>query len=201
MSNDTIPLRFQRSEIEQHADLSDDGRRRLGQVSHPVKLIEALQGEGNHRDACNALTLMLPHRQVVWWGCLAARLLPDLEARAADLAAVAGAERWVQSHADADAEAADALAEACDRARAPAWVATAAYWGGPSLAPRGQQAVPPAPYLPGRAIRVALLLLGLEPTLAGRCGYAEWLEIGAALMRGDNGQSIQTSLRARLFGR
>ncbi|SFF95104.1 hypothetical protein SAMN05518801_104100 [Novosphingobium sp. CF614] len=194
----SIPLRFQRAELEAKADLTAEGRALLGKIAHPERLVGALVDSGNRRDAVYALALMLPHRQAVWWACMAARVLPDLERRKQDLAAVSWAERWVQGGASADAERAGELANACDPDFAPAWVATAAYWSGPSIAPRGQQAVPPAPHLPGVAARIALLLLSQDPALAGRIALGDWLEIGLALMSGGNGSQAQAELRGRL---
>ena len=194
----SIPLRFQRAELDAKADLTPAGKAMLAQIGHPERLIGALVEAGNRRDAIYALALMLPHRQAVWWVCLAARLLPDLERRKPDLAAIAGAERWVQTGSGGDAEHAGELANACDPDFAPAWVATSAYWSGPSIAPRGQQAVPPAPHLPGVAARIALLLLTQEPAFAGRIAFEDWLAIGLALMSGGNGGQAQAELRGRL---
>lgn len=194
----SIPLRFQRAELDAKADLTAEGKALLARIGHPERLIGALVEAGNRRDAIYALALMLPHRQAVWWVCLAARVLPGLERRAPDLAAVAGAERWVQTGSGSDAERAGELANACDPDFGPAWVATAAYWSGPSLAPRGQQVVPPAPHLPGVAARIALLLLVQEPALAGRIVFEDWLAIGLALMGGGNGSQAQAELRGRL---
>lgn len=194
----SIPLRFQRAELEAKADLSPEGRAMLARIAHPERLITALVEDGNARDAIHALTLMLPHRQVVWWACLAVRLLPDLERRKADLAAITAAERWVQGGSGADAERAGDLAKDCDPDFAPTWVATAAYWAGPSIAPRGQQAVPPAPHLPGVATRISLLMLSQDPAFGGRIAFADWLAIGLALMSGGNGSQPQAELQARL---
>jgi hypothetical protein len=199
-SRPIIPLRFQRAEIEKKAKLSSEAAAILARNPHPVTLLAGLREAGLARDGVYALVLMLPHRQVVWWGCLAARLLPDLDRRPADLACVAAAERWVQSPQAHEAEQAGEAAAAADRGRGPAWVATAASWAGPSLAPRGQQVVPPAPHLPGAATRSALVLLLLEPALAGRVTYADWLTIGAMLMEGDTGSQAQAALRQRLAG-
>jgi hypothetical protein len=197
-SSASIPLRFQRAELEAKADLTPEGRALLARIAHPEKLVAALVEAGFSRDAMHALAMMLPHRQAVWWACLAVRLLPDLDGRKADLAAVTAAERWVQGGSGADAERAGEFAQGCDRDFAPSWVATAAYWSGPSIAPRGQQAVAPAPHLPGVAARIALLLLPLEPALVGRVVFADWLAIGLELMAGGNGGQAQSELRGRL---
>ena len=195
-----IALRFQRAELEHKADLSAAGMACLLLAAGPRELVTALQASSDPRDAVYALAMMLPHRQAVWWACLGLRLLPDLAARPAELAAVEVAEAWVQSVSQSDAERAGVLADACDLGKAAGWTAMAAYWSGSSLAPRGQQAVPPAPHLPGIAARTALLLLAYEPALAGRVRLADLLAIGVDLMHGDAGRAAQTTVRARLSG-
>lgn len=192
----TVALRFQRSALREKADLSPAGLAALTIATHPARFIEGLAASGDARDAVVALAMMLPARQAVWWACLAARLLPDPSE--ADGAAIAAAERWVQGASVADAEQAGTIAQGGDLSRAPAWVAMAAFWAGPSLAPRGQQPVAPAPHLSGVATRTVLLLLGLEPALEGRVILADWLPIGLALMNGGDGREAQTALRERI---
>ncbi|MBA2920542.1 hypothetical protein GON01_02410 [Sphingomonas sp. MAH-20] len=195
----TIPLRFQRAELEQKADLTAEGLAALADATRPDALVGALHAAGNARDAVYALSMILPHRQTVWWACLAARLLPDLAHRPADSAALDAAERWVQTVSAADAEQAGAATETCDLGKAPGWAAMAAYWAGPSIAPRGQHMVAPAVHLPGAATRTTLLMLTLEPSLAERATLADWLEIGVALMKGGNGRQAQANVKTRLF--
>lgn len=193
-----VPFRFSRSELEQKAELSEAGRAALGNATKPAAFVETLVEQKHMNDAVGALAIMLPHRQSVWWACLCARLIPDLAQRERDLAAVETAERWVQGGGAGDAELAGDLADRCDRGKAPAWVAQAAFWAGPSLAPRGQQPVPPPPHLPGVATRAALLLLQWEPELEGKLGLADWMEIGQALMNGENGREAQAAVRQRM---
>lgn len=194
----TIALRFQRAELEAKADLSAEATGLLGAVPQPTQFLDALLQGGHHADALRALALMLPHRQTVWWACLCVRLLPDLASRPAELAAIEVAERWVQTSSTADSEQAGLLAERCDTGRAPAWAATAAYWAGPSIAPRGQQPVVPAPHLPGVATRAALILLSFDPAFAGRLTSADCLDIGMSLLRGENGRQVQLAVQSRL---
>ena len=193
-----IALRFQRQELDQKADLSGAGRACLASARGPQDLIAALAALDDARDAIFALAFMLPHRQAVWWACLGVRLLPDLEKRRPDLAAVEQAEAWVQSAATADAERAGEAAEQCNLQDAPGWTAMAAYWSGPTLAPRGQQAITPLPFLPGVAARTALLLAVHDPVFAGRIRLADLLGIGLELVNGDIGRKAQAAVRERL---
>ena len=195
-----IPLRFQRQELQQQADLSPGALTAVVTAAGPRELIAALAGPDGARDAVAALALMLPRRQAVWWACLAARLLPDTAQAPADSAAIDAAEAWVQSQSSEDSDRAWELAERCDTAAPARWAATAAYWSGSSIAPRGQQAVAPAPHLAGVAARAALTLLAHHPAVGGRIGYGDLLAIGTDLMHGDLGRRAQAGVRERLSG-
>lgn len=198
-TNPAIPLRFQRAEFEAKADLSPAGLGMLASHPHPIRYLETLRAAQLHEDAIRALVLMLPHREVVWLGCLAAQILPGLDQRKPDAAAIEAAEKWVRSGVHDDAELAGEAAARANNDFAPAWVATAAFWAGPSLVARGMPPVAPAPHLPGMAVRTALILLMSEPALQGRVRFADWLDLGVALMHGGNGIAAQTELRRRLF--
>lgn len=193
-----IPLRFQRQELQLHAGLSAAGLDYLAMVADPQDMLAALAQSNHHEDALAALALMLPRRQAVWWACLAVRLIPELPERPAELLAVETAEAWVQHQRAQDAERAAELAGFCPMTAAATYAAIAAFWCGPSLAPRGQQPVPPAPHLAGVAVRAALTLTLVEPSLAGRATAADLLAIGTALMHGDLGRTAQGALRDRL---
>ncbi len=193
-----IPLRFQRQELQLHAGLSPAGLSCLAMVTGPQDMLTVLTQSGDHADAVAALAMMLPRRQAVWWSCLAARLIPDLAQRPTELFAVETAEAWVQSQRAEDAERALGAADLCRMQAAATYVAMAAFWCGPSLAPRGQQPVPPAPYLPGTAVRAVMTLVLGEPSLVGRLSSADLLTIGTALMHGDLGRSAQDAVAKRL---
>jgi hypothetical protein len=193
-----IPLRFQRQELQGKGALSNAGLACLAWVPGPQELLAALTQMNAHRDAMAALALMLPRRQAVWWACLAVRLLPDLTQRPAEQVAVEAAETWVQNQRMEECERALTASELCPIGAPATYAALAAYWCGPSLAPRGQQVVAPAPYLPGVAVRSALLLLLGDPALEGRISAADLLAIGWALMHGDSGRQAQAAVRGRL---
>ncbi len=197
----TIPLRFQRLELQQQADLSPVGLAAVATAAGPRELIATLDDPAAARDAVAALALMLPRRQAVWWACLTARLLPDAELAPADVAAVEAAEAWVQTQSVEDSDRAGELADRCDAGSPARWAAMAAYWSGPSIAPRGQQAVPPAPHLAGVAARAAGTLLVHHPAIAGRIDHGDLLAIGMDLMHGDLGRRAQARVRERLTTR
>jgi hypothetical protein len=171
----------------------------LAKVAGPQEMIAALNQLGEHRDAVAALALMLPRRQAIWWSCLAVRLIPDLADRPVEQLAVDTAESWVRSQSEADAERAGGTAELCLPDMAAGYAAWGAFWCGASLAPRGQQAVAPAPFLPGVAARSVMILLTVDPVFGGRLKMADLLEIGSAIMLGDLGRNAQAAVRNRLF--
>ena len=193
-----IPLRFQRAELQAKADLSPAALATLVSVPGPKELIAALAAMEDPRDAVSALAIMLPKRQTVWWACLAARLIPDLARRPAELAAVEVAESWVQTQAQEDCDRAYEASQACPMNAAAGWAAMAAYWSGRSIAPRGQAAVPPPPHLPGIAARTALIFTHHDRAVERRIGYADLLAIGMELMHGELGRRAQAAARERL---
>lgn len=193
----TIPLRFQRQELLQKAGLSDEGQACVRLVAGPQELLAALNQAHHERDALAALAMMLPRRQAVWWACLGVRLVPDLAARPGEQVAVEAAEAWVQGQRAEECERAQTAAELASGSAA-GYAALATYWCGPSLAPRGQAAVPPAAFLPGVGVRAALLLILADRALAGRVLAADLLAIGSALMHGDTGRAAQSAVRQRL---
>lgn len=198
MSATLIPLRFQRQELREKASLSAAALHCLASATGPEQLLATLAAEGEPLDAISALALMLPRRQAVWWACLGTRLIPGLDGRPAEAAALEAAEAWVQSQAAEDAEAAQDAAARCPPSAAATYAALAAFWSGPSIAPRGQQAVAPAAHLPGVATRVALLLTANDPAVDGRIGFDDLLGIGLDLMKGDLGRKAQEAVRERV---
>jgi hypothetical protein len=197
-SAQTIPLRFQKAELQDKAELSAEALAELSRTRGPGELIDKLGAMADARDAVSSLALMLPHRQTVWWACLAARLIPDLAARANELAAVEIAESWVQTQAEGDCEQAFAAWQKCDARAAGGWAAMAAHWSGTSIAPRGQAPVPPARHLPGIATRTAMIFTVLDASIAGRIGYGDLLAIGKELMHGELGRRAQAAARDRI---
>jgi hypothetical protein len=196
----TLPLRFQRMELQEHGGLSDRGLDALATTTGPEALLATLTALPDQADAAAALALMLPRRQSVWWACLAVRLIPGMADRAAERVALETAEAWVQTTADEAAERAFTAAEFCAVAAPARWAAMAAHWSGPSIAPRGQQPVPPAAHLTGIATRTALLFTVHDPALRGRVSYADLVAIGIALMHGDVGRKAQAAVLDRLAG-
>ena len=193
-----IPLRFQRLELQEKAAMSEAGLSCLGFVSGPQDLLTSLVQAGAHQDALSALALMLPRRQSVWWACLAVRLIPDLPQRPAEAVAVDVAESWVQTQRVEDCERASNASEMCPISSPATYAALAAYWSGPTLAPRGQQPVAPAPFLTGIGVRSAMILTLTDRSVSGRVTAADLLAIGTSLMHGETGRNAQAAVRERL---
>lgn len=179
-----VPVRFQRADLERHADLSADGLAALGEARGPEDFLRALHEAGNRRDLLATLAMILPKRQAVWWACLAARLLAPAKG-SPQAKAVNAAESWVQTQNDEAREAAEAGADALDQEGAAAWAALAAFWSGGSIGPRGQAPVPPASHLTGTAVRSALLMTAIERPGA----WDDLVAIGLEILSGETGRS------------
>jgi hypothetical protein len=179
-----LPVRFQRAELLNHADLSAAGRALVDEARGPEDLVDMLQASANRRDLLATLALILPKRQAAWWACLAARLLAPA-AGSPELAAINAAEAWVQTQGDEDRFRAEAAADALDHDGAAAWAALAAFWSGGSIGPRDSAPVPPAPHLTGTAVRAALFM-----TAAARpSAWSELVEIGLEILAGGSGRT------------
>jgi hypothetical protein len=196
-SQSSLALRFQRAELQAKANLSPVGLAVLAETTGPQALIDSL-ATASPQDAASALAFILPHRQTVWWGIMVTRLLPDLAANEQEVAALDAAEAWVQRGRAEDCERAQLALELCADQRAPYWVAMATWWAGPSLGPRGQEPVPPAPFLPGVGIRSAVVYATLHECLAEKMGFAGALSIGREILAGGLGREAQAAVRARI---
>ena len=179
-----VPVRFQRADLEDHADLSEPARALLGQARGPEDFLRALHGAGRQRDLLATLAMILPKRQAVWWACLAARLSTPAKG-SPEARAVNAAESWVQTQGDEARENAEAAAEALDHDGAAAWAALAAFWSGGSIGPRGQAPVPPAAHLTGTAVRSALLMTAAERPDA----WEDLVAIGFEILSGETGRA------------
>ncbi|PWR22337.1 DUF6931 family protein [Zavarzinia compransoris] len=143
--------------------------------------------------AIELLSQALPRREAVWWAATCVRdTLPEPppagEARLLDVS-----EAWVRRPGDEARRAAYALANAEGVDSPGGLVAMATFFSGDSLAPAGQQAVPPPAHVAGamvgNAIRLAAVRVAPEKA-AER--FARYLEIGIDIASGGSGRKRQS---------
>jgi hypothetical protein len=124
--------------------------------------LAALAEAGRYPEAMRLAAHALPKREAVWWACMCARAVPDLQIAEADRAALEAAEAWVRKPEEATRRAAMAQAQATGFKSAEAWAAVGAFWSGGSMAPEGQPMVPPAEHLTGVAISGSVVLAAVR---------------------------------------
>lgn len=113
-------------------------------------------------EATRLLAHALPRREAVWWACMCAHHTAPAELPDADRASVAAAETWVRTQADAARRTAFEHAQQAGFATPEAWAAVGAFWGGDSISPAGQAAVPPPAHVAGAAIAGAVALASVR---------------------------------------
>jgi hypothetical protein len=124
--------------------------------------LAALQTGGFLPEAVRLTAHALPKREAVWWACMCALHTAPADLPAHDLAAREAAELWVRQQSDTARRSAMACAQATAFGTPEAWAAVGAFWSGDSMAPEGQAAVPPAPYLAGTAVAGAVTLAAVR---------------------------------------
>lgn len=139
--------------------------------------------------AVELLAHALPRREALWWAATCVRLrLPD-PAPKGEPALLEAVEEWVRKPSDEARRAAYALANANGLDSPSGIVAAGVFFAGDSLAPAGQQAVPPPGHLVGVMVANAVRLASTrqEPENAG-----QWLdyfiEIGVDIASGGSGR-------------
>jgi hypothetical protein len=144
----------------------------------PQVFFAALTGRGLWLDALRFRTHWLPKREAVAWALDCVQGSGELTAE--DRAALDAVARWLEAPDppdDAVRRKAGAAAEALHHSTAAAWVATAVFWSGGSIAPPDSPAVSPADHLCGTAVSAALLMLAAQrPPTQVEAAYPEFLK-------------------------
>jgi len=121
----------------------------------PLVFARALAAGPTPEDALSFCAYLLPRREAVWWSCQCVRsLTPNLTQK--ELQGLKAAEEWVREPEDGRRRAAIAEGLAGDRNAATTWNALAAGWSGGTMM-AGEHAVPVAPHLTAKAVRIAVL--------------------------------------------
>jgi hypothetical protein len=121
----------------------------------PVAFAYALAEGPTPEDALSFCAYLLPRREAVWWSCQSVRaFMPALIDK--EMHVLQTAEAWVREPVDQNRRAAMSVGMDGDRNVATTWVALAAAWSGGTMVV-GESAVPVAPHLTARAVRIAVL--------------------------------------------
>jgi hypothetical protein len=121
----------------------------------PLAFVRALAVGATPENALAFCAYLLPRREAVWWGCQCVRALSPAPV-GPEAASLEAAEAWVREPEDERRRAAMAVGQKGNRNVAATWVALAAAWSGGTMN-AGENAVPVAPHLTARAVRIAVL--------------------------------------------
>ena len=171
------------ADVAAAAELSPEAAALLGPDMAPGDYVDELRGRSLFADACRFLAFGLGRREAVWWACVCCRLAPDPKALPGAAPALAAAEAWCRTPSEENRRAAHAAAQAIEMAAGEAWASMGAFWSGGSLAPPdAPQAVPPGPFLTGKAVAAAVTIAAVraEPEKAA-AKFALFLERGIAV--------------------
>lgn len=154
-----------------------------------TEALDALQGTGFLLEAARLIAHALRKREAVWWACMCAVHTAPADLSDADRAAREAAELWVRQQTDQTRRAAMDRAQATGFDTPEAWAAVAAFWSGDSMAPEGQNAVPPAPHLTGTAVAGAIALASVRGNVLRRTvRLTRFLESGRNIAAGGPGR-------------
>lgn len=152
----------QRDEVLARATLGAEARALIAGVASLPATIALLASGGFLVEAARVFAHALPRREAVWWAAMCAAATAPAELAAGDRAAREAAEAWVRGQTEAARREAMKHAEQAGFQSPEAWAAVGAFWAGPSIAPEGQPAVPPAPHLTGVAVAGAIALAAVR---------------------------------------
>lgn len=151
--------------------------------------LAALEAGGFLLEAGRVIAHALPKREAVWWACMCALHTAPPDLPEPDRAAREAAELWVRQQTDPSRRAAMDRAQSSEFGTPEAWAAVAAFWSGDSMAPEGQPAVPPAPYLTGTAVSGAIALSSVRGDVTRRNARLQrFLESGRNIAAGGPGR-------------
>jgi hypothetical protein len=136
---------------------SDEARPLYLEGLPALELVERYLENGCYADAVKCVALLLPNREAVWWACQAYRH-GYADTSKEGLAVVESAEQWALQPTEENRLLAESAAQRLGTSDPAAWPAMAAGWSGGSLAPEGEDPVPPPNTLYAHAAAAAVMM-------------------------------------------
>lgn len=180
--------------LSAHAGITPEAAALAGAAATAPEAVDALRDAGVDGDLARMLPFMLPKREAVWLACLWARTTEFRAPSPPATRALRCAEAWVRDQGE------DARYRAFEEASGEqfdgpgAWAGIAAFWSGPSLAPRDLEPVPPANHLTGVAAVCVLTMATVDPALKPM-EAAKFADLGLEVASGRNGVDLLRALR------
>jgi pSer/pThr/pTyr-binding forkhead associated (FHA) protein len=163
--------------------LGEAARRLLAEPMPIPASLDLLASREQFLDALRVVAYALTKRSAVEWALRCVRLAAGDDLSPQDREALDAAEAWVEQPEEGPRRRCEAAAAAAEHQTPAAWVATAAFWSGGSLAPPNVPAVPPGEHLTAHAACGAVMLAAVarQPEKAPQ-RYAQFLQIGKELL-------------------
>ncbi len=153
-------------------------------------VLEALSFEDSfHALMVRVLALAFGPREGIWWAILCVRLEEAL-AGVEPSKALKLAERWVREQDDALRYEAFSMAQASGMDQPASLTCMAAFLCGPSLAPLGEPAQPPAPFIGKQSIATAVMSAHLASRASVAIELTHLLIIGLDVAAGRDGRTV-----------
>lgn len=162
------------------------GETARGLIAEPMPIpasLDLLASREQFLDALRVVAYALTKRSAVDWALRCVRLAAGDDLSPQDREALEAAQAWVDQPEEAQRRRCEAAAAAAEHQTPAAWVATAAFWSGGSLAPPNVPVVPPGEHLTAHAACGAVMLAAVarQPEKAPQ-RYAQFLQIGKELL-------------------
>jgi hypothetical protein len=157
-----------------------------GLLAEPMPIpagLDLLASREQFLDALRVVAYALTKRSAVEWALHCVRLVAGDDLSPQDREALEAAQAWVEQPEEPQRRRCEAAAAAAGYETPAAWVATAAFWSGGSLAPPNVPVVPPGEHLTAHAACGAVMLAAVarQPEKAPQ-RYAQFLQIGKELL-------------------
>ena len=167
----------------ERAKLSDDSKALLTGDYSTKQFLALLVEKELFRDALRLVAYLLPKRETVGWGCLCLRHVLALQKDEPLPHVQVAAERWVSFPGEENRWAAKEAADKEDPRTPSGFLALAAFFAGPSMAPPKLQAVPPPDHVTSEMVAAAVVAAGVvqEPEKAKE-KYAVFMQKALALI-------------------
>jgi hypothetical protein len=171
--------------VGEYVDLSEDARALLTDEATSEDYYSLLRKSKLWLDAIRFLAAALSARGTVFWAAKSVREHLGDDATEDDLEALRLTEQWLGDPAEEIRYAAFAFAQKMGFKAPTSWVATSAFWSGPSMAPPEAPAIPPGPGLAGKAAGGALLLTAAAEPKTMEKSYLVFLDLGERIACGE----------------
>ncbi|MCK4869706.1 MAG: hypothetical protein KAS93_01210 [Gammaproteobacteria bacterium] len=141
-------------ELELDSKLQEE----LGKYTTDMQIINFLVRAEQYEPALKFLAMGLPKREAIWWAYICTEELEGEKDCLKTKNALRIIQEWVKQPDDNLRRQAGDLGEALEFYTPTSWTATAVFWSGGSIAPKGKPEADPTPYMCAQSVANAITL-------------------------------------------